>query len=241
MTTKRAILFLLFFLTLGLFWMSCSLKEYQKPTIRTGITHPIYVLGPRKIYDEKLAQGRKPPRFGPMGWFHNGSMVFRTEEDARRYMTRNFHAYPPSRTGVYWVSGDFELDTRCVADGSYVLSRTLLVEGLAETFNAPTPFQPESRNPAEAPGPTGMGMNTGTIPGPAPVQTGMGMGTGSAAIPGPAPAPVPVPGPVPAPIPDPVPGPVPAPAPGPIPVPGLTPAPVPGPAPTPVPAPAPAP
>jgi hypothetical protein len=205
MTTKRAILFLLFLLVLAIFCVSYNIKGYQTPTVRTNIVHPVYVLGPRNLgkalgYDEKLAMGRKPPRFGPMGWFYNGSMVFRTSEEARFYMSRNFHAYPPNKTGVYWASGEFDLDTRQLENGSYVLTRTLQVEGLAETFNAHQPSQPKPKNPAVNPAPA-----------PAPATPGMGMGFGSFAMPGPAPAaPAPaVPAPaVPAPATVPVPAPV---------------------------------
>lgn len=215
MIIKRAILFLLFLLTLGLFWMSCNLKGYQTPIIRTGIVHPVYVLGPRKIYDEKLAVQRKPIRFGPMGWLHNGSMVFRTPEDARVYMTRNFHAYPPNKNGVYWASGEFDLDTRKLKNGSYVLNKTLQVEGLADTFTPLKPVQPDLQKPEvePAPGPTGMGMKETTIPGPT-QGTGSGMGMGQLSIPGPTGTgkmDVKIPGPTPSPAPTPAPTPVPAP------------------------------
>lgn len=103
--------FILCFISFWILAISYIFIANSSPFIRKDIEHPLYVLLPSEKTDLAIRQGTPPICWGTTGWLYTGNVAFSTVGEARAYMYKHKKAFPPNKTGIYQLSGDYFLDT----------------------------------------------------------------------------------------------------------------------------------
>lgn len=116
---KTLIFLLLFgFVSFWLLTISYVCMSNRKPYIRDSIVHPMYALLPTEKTEESLANGETPVCWGTVGCLFTGHIVFPSMGAARAYMYQHKKAFPPHKTSIYQLSGDYQLDTHPLNESS---------------------------------------------------------------------------------------------------------------------------